>query len=194
MKCETFDKEVQLSAVATLRQGGTLLYPTDTIWGIGCDATNAAAVEKIYAIKQRDHSKSMLILCEDISMVHRFVGRVGEKAMQLLLSQDRPTTVILPMTEGLLAANLVAADGTIGVRIPQMVFCHEMLRLFGCPIVSTSANLSGNPSPRCYAEIDASLRTRVDYCVPATEERSSGSSGSRIVKVLDSGRVLVLRP
>jgi len=186
-------KDVVHSAVAVLKKGGTLLYPTDTIWGIGCDSANATAVEKIYAIKERDHSKSMLILCSDMDMVERYVGRVGDVASRLLLSSDRPTTVILPLSLSRLADNLTASDGTIGVRIPRMEFCHELLLLFGRPIVSTSANLSGHPSPSSFMDIETELISRVDYCVPPAFERTTDGISSRIVKVDAVGNVVVIR-
>ena len=126
---------VILETVSELAQGGTILYPTDTIWGLGCDATNADAVEKIYSIKQRDHSKSMLILCSDIDMVERYVAPVSDKVGELLLGSDRPTTVIMPLCKSLLANNLAAADGTVGVRIPKMDFCQQLLRTFERPPV-----------------------------------------------------------
>lgn len=202
MTTNNFHNDVINSAVAALNGGGTLLYPTDTIWGIGCDATNTAAVEKIYALKQRDHSKSMLILCEDIAMVERFVGRVGEEVATLLLSSDRPTTVIMPSTLDVLAGNLVAADGTIGVRIPNMLFCQGLLHAFGRPIVSTSANLSGQPSPKSYSDIGADLLRRVDYCVPSSLEVPTDGKGSRIVKLVhdedlsgtNTSHIIVIRP
>lgn len=184
---------VILDTVKVLAQGETILYPTDTIWGLGCDATNADAVEKIYALKQRDHSKSMLILCADIEMVCRYVSPVGNDVRDLLLYEEQPTTVIMPLKESLLAGNLSAADGTIGVRIPQMDFCQQLLRRFGKPIVSTSANFSGMPSPASFADIDEALRRRVCYCVPSSIEEQSGGHSSRIVKVVDDGEVTVIR-
>jgi len=188
-------KEIDVldAVVATLTKGNTLLYPTDTIWGIGCDAANADAVEKIYALKHRDHSKSMLILCSDIAMVERFVGEVDERVGELLCASERPTTVIMPLRRSLLAHNLVAADGTIGVRIPKMDFCQRMLARFGRPVVSTSANLSGCPSPASYAEIDDMLRQSVDYCVPPEYEEKTAGQSSRIVKLLSDGSVSVIR-
>ena len=211
MSANNYYNDIVLSAVTVLEDGGTMLYPTDTIWGIGCDATNAVAVEKIYAIKQRDHSKSMLILCEDLAMVEHFVGRIGEDAAKLLLASDRPTTVILPLTipqeksldniqntkykiQNSIATNLVALDGTIGVRIPRMDFCQQLLHELGRPVVSTSANFSGSPSPSSFAEIDDALKQRVDYCVPPEYELSSDGRGSRIVKVDTLGRITVIRP
>ena len=184
---------VILETVSELAQGGTILYPTDTIWGLGCDATNADAVEKIYSIKQRDHSKSMLILCSDIDMVERYVAPVSDKVGELLLGSDRPTTVIMPLCKSLLANNLAAADGTVGVRIPKMDFCQQLLRTFERPIVSTSANLSGCPSPASFVEIDESLKQAVDHCVSQSMEEHSGGSSSQIVKLQQDGSILVLR-
>lgn len=180
-------------ALTVLNVGGVLLYPTDTIWGIGCDATNADAVEKIYALKQRDHSKSMLMLCSDLAMVERYVGMVGERARELLMSEDRPTTVILPVVCSLLACNLMASDGTVGVRIPRMDFCQQLLRGFGKPVVSTSANFSGRPSPSSHGEIDRELFGRVDYAVPGEYEEATSCCGSRIVKVGSDGGIIVIR-
>lgn len=173
--------------------GGTILYPTDTIWGIGCDATNAAAVEKVYSIKGRDHSKSMLILCAGIEMVERYVAEVPPKVRLLLMANERPTTVIMPMSRNLLASNLAAADGTIGVRIPHMEFCQALLTAFGKPLVSTSANLSGHPSPACFGDIDKILLDCADFCVPKEYDTSRETSSSRIVKCLGDGSVTVIR-
>ncbi len=159
-------------ALATLNAGGTLLYPTDTIWGIGCDAVNPTAVERVYAIKERDHSKSML------------------------LESERPTTVVLPACYVVqpLPDNLLAADGTVGVRVPKMDFCQELLRQFGHPIVSTSANFSGRPSPQCYADIEDELKRRVDYCLPDDPVFHHPATGSsRILKVNPDGSVAVIR-
>lgn len=184
---------VILDTVKALAQGETILYPTDTIWGLGCDATNADAVDKIYALKQRDHSKSMLILCADIEMVCRFVSPVGNDVRDLLLYEERPTTVIIPLKESLLAGNLSAADGTIGVRIPQMDFCQQLLRCFGKPVVSTSANFSGQPSPASYDDIDPELINKVGFAVPRSMEEHTGGRSSRILKVGSDGDVTVLR-
>lgn len=174
-------------AVATLRSGGTILYPTDTIWGIGCDARNKKAVERIYAIKERDHSKSMLLLVES----EKWGVAKGE----------RPTTFILPRKEweSLLGAdiadNLPAVDESLGIRVPNHLFCREIIRRLGAPIVSTSANFSGRPSPSNYAEIEEDLKKRVDYCVPPiTEFLSNETKGSRIVKIGVDGSQTIIRP
>ena len=176
----------------TLHQGGTILYPTDTIWGIGCDASNADAIEKIYQIKQRDHSKSMLILCAGKAQA---MLQEWESLLQPYFS-GRPTTFIIP-AEKLpfrLAENLLAADGTIGIRFPQHDFCQKLLNAFGKPIVSTSANFSGEPSPQHYEDISDKLKSKIDYCVPPLPEFESGEiNGSRILKILPEGGVQVIR-
>lgn len=182
------------STVSALESGGIILYPTDTIWGIGCDATKGDAVEKIYSIKHRDHSKSMLILCANLAMVERYVGRVEGAAKSLLLDSERPTTVILPVEGGELADNLIASDGTIGVRVPRMDFCQRLLQSFGKPIVSTSANFSGSTSPASFADIDSALAAAVDFVVPQKYELSEQTSSSRIVKMASDGQIVVIRP
>ena len=179
--------EIIEQTIEVLKKGGTLLYPTDTIWGIGCDARNATAVEKLYAIKERDHSKSMIVLVES-----------GKWKVE---SEDRPTTYILPeklwrpMLGDAIADNLAAADGSLGIRIPQHAFCQEVIHRLGAPLVSTSANLSGHPSPQHYEEIEKELKRRVDFCVPPLPELlSTETRGSRIVKLLPDGTTTILRP
>ena len=179
-------------ALATLNVGGTLLYPTDTIWGIGCDAVNPSAIERVYAIKERDHSKSMLILAS----VEMLSPEVPSEVCQLLLESERPTTVVLPAHYVALPLpqNLLAADGTVGVRVPKMDFCQELLRLFRRPIVSTSANFSGRPSPQCYADIEEALKSRVDYSLPDDPSFHHPATGSsRILKVKTDGSLTVIR-
>lgn len=187
---------MDIDLLEALHNGKTLLYPTDTIWGIGCDATNAAAVEKIYAIKKRDHSKSMLILCADESMVLQYISHPNAKALQLLLHSERPTTVIFPLERNHgLAPNLPASDNTIGIRIPKHGFCQELLQAFGKPLVSTSANFSGEPSPACYGDISEELKHRIDFLVPDLPQyESHNSQGSTILKVTPENEILVLRP
>ena len=183
--------EIIEQAVKVLLEGGTLLYPTDTIWGIGCDARNSGAVEKLYAIKERDHSKSMLVLVERLPEIPEIPDFPG----------DRPTTYILPesiwrplLSDGI-AAGLAAADGSLGVRVPRHAFCQEVIRRLGAPLVSTSANLSGRPSPQHYEEIEEELKRRVDFCVPPLPELLSAETcGSRIVKLLPDGSSTVIRP
>lgn len=185
------DETIQ-NTLEVLRRGGIILYPTDTVWGIGCDATDAAAVERIYSIKRRDHSKSMLILADALTF------RTGWDFIdRLLLDTDRPTTVIMPtscLPAGItLADNLPADDGTIGVRLPQHIFCQALLQRLGRPIVSTSANLSGQPTPIAYGDICEELKQRVDYCVPNLPEYAGCSQPSRIIKVSAAGESTILR-
>lgn len=180
------------SAVQVLRGGGTLLYPTDTIWGIGCDALNASAIERIYAIKERDHGKSMLILAS----TDMLSPEMPHEVQSLLLTSDRPTTVVLPacLVAVALPRNLLAQDGTVGVRVPKMDFCQALLQALGHPIVSTSANLSGSPSPQCYADIADELKQRVDCCLPDLPEfRHPATGSSRILKVNPDGTLFTIR-
>ena len=181
-------EEVIRQTVEALQQGKTLLYPTDTIWGIGCDARRSDAVERLYSIKERDHTKSMLVLVPDIPGFPE-------------TPDTRPTTFILPrerwqalLGDGL-ADNLPAADGSLGVRVPNHTFCQEVIRRLGAPLVSTSANLSGHPSPKTYNEIEEELKRRVDFCVPPLPELlSEETRGSRIVKLNSDGTTTVIRP
>lgn len=191
--CNMNMEEVIRQTVEALQQGKTLLYPTDTIWGVGCDACNRDAVERLYTLKERDHSKSMLVLCSADMARH-----VPTNAAS---TPDRPTTYILPeemwrpLLGNAIADNLCAADGSLGIRIPRHAFCQEVIRLLGAPIVSTSANLSGRPSPKNYKEIEEKLRLRVDFCVPPLPELlTEETRGSRIVKIHSDGTQTVIRP
>lgn len=200
-------KEEIQKAVEVLRKGGVILYPTDTVWGIGCDATDPEAVAKIYAVKKRDDSKSLVLLASDMDMVCRYVKEVPEMAVQLVEVNDKPMTIIYPgaltgptpeggfsieagqtavfpkQDRNVLAFNTVAEDGTVGIRIPMMEFCQQLIARFGRPIVSTSANISGQPAPENYAEISDEIRSAADYIVdPALEKGSTGRSSS-IIKV-----------
>lgn len=186
-------------ALEVLRAGGVILYPTDTVWGIGCDATNPEAVARIYAIKQRSDSKSLVLLASDMDMVARYVKEVPEMAVQLVEVNDKPMTIIYPdavvgpapadpsqmpqASRHCLAFNTVAEDGTVGIRIPMSDFCRQLASRLGRPIVSTSANISGEPTPVRFAEITEQIRSAVDYIVdPSLESQSTGKASS-IIKV-----------
>lgn len=183
--------------VAALRAGKTILYPTDTIWGIGCDATNCEAVEKIYQIKERDHSKSMLVLALPEQIQLTAAWRENKELTRCLYAPEQPTTVILPDAETVIegiASNLAAYDQSIGVRIPQHDFCLRLLKAFGKPIVSTSANLSGHPSPTHFEEIEDELKQRIDYRVPNKPAfGSKGTQSSRILKLQMDGTLQRIR-
>ncbi len=185
------------NALEVLRAGGVLLYPTDTVWGLGCDATDPEAVAKIYAIKHRSDSKSLVLLASDLDMVARYVQEIPEMAIQLVEVNDRPMTIIYPSArsgaEGepackqVLAHNVVAQDGTVGIRIPMMEFCQKLAYKLGRPIVSTSANISGESTPKNFSEISPAIREAVDYCVdPSLEAHATGKSSSILKVGLDS--------
>ena len=194
--------EIQ-KALEVLRSGGIILYPTDTVWGIGCDATDPAAVAKVYEIKKRADSKSLVLLASDMDMICRYVKEIPEMAVQLVEVNDKPMTIIYPgavtgpapvvsgeagMTfpkadRHCLAYNTVAEDGTVGIRIPMMDFCQQLVAKFGRPIVSTSANISGEPTPKKFAEISDEIRDAVDYIVDPYLEKGSTGQSSSIIKV-----------
>ena len=187
------------NAVEALRSGKTILYPTDTVWGIGCDATNPEAVAKVYAVKKREDSKSLVLLASDLDMICRYVKEIPEMAVQLVEVNDKPMTIIYPgavagpapAADGALpkadrhclAFNTVAEDGTVGIRVPMMDFCQQLVARFGRPIVSTSANISGEPTPKKYAEISEEIRNAVDYIVDPSLEKGSTGQSSSIIKV-----------
>ncbi len=184
-------EEIQ-AAVEILRKGGLILYPTDTIWGIGCDACNNEAVQKIYSIKKRDASKSMLILAADTNMVDRYVNVFPEIAEELFDTTDSPLTIILPDARNL-AKDLPADDQSIGIRIPDDLFCEELLRRFRRPIVSTSANFSGEPSPSNFSEINPDLIEKMDHVANWRQDEQSGSKASSIIKIDVNGSFKIIR-
>ena len=179
-------------AIKVLKEGGLILYPTDTIWGIGCDATNAEAVAKVYALKQRDEAKSLVMLAADLDMVCRYVRQIPDIALQLVEVNDAPMTLIYPGAMGL-APNAIAEDGSVGIRIPMSESCVELVRRFGRPLVSTSANISGQPAPKNFAEISAEIKDGVDYIVDPNLEKHSTGKSSQIIKVGLDGEVKIIR-
>ena len=177
-------KEEIQKAVEVLRSGGVILYPTDTVWGIGCDATNREAVAKVYEIKHRSDSKSLVLLAADMDMVCRYVKEVPEMAVQLVEVNDKPMTIIYPGADaGLLAPNTIADDGTVGIRVPMMEFCSRLVSRLGRPLVSTSANISGEPSPENFKAISQEIKNSVDHIVDPVYERESTGKPSSIIKV-----------
>ena len=185
-------KEQIQKAIEVLRSGGVILYPTDTVWGISCDATDPEAVAKVYAIKNREDSKSLVLLASDIDMVCRYVKEIPEMAVQLVEVNDRPMTIIYPgavvgnaeeKSPHCLAYNAVAEDGTVGIRIPMMDFCQQLVSRFGRPIVSTSANISGEATPKKFAEISEQIKSAVDYIVDPSLEKGATGKSSSIIKV-----------
>jgi len=185
--------EVLEKAARIIVEGGTILYPTDTIWGIGCDATNPAAVQKIYQIKQRSDKKSMLVLMDDPSMLRHYLQHVPEQADHLMAKAEKPVTIIYPGSTNF-AVNLPAEDGSIGIRITRDAFCRRLIRRTGRPIVSTSANISGEPPPKTFREISSVILQAVDYVVPLRQEEKEPTVPSTIIRLDNEGRVTIIRP
>lgn len=179
-------------AVKVLKEGGIILYPTDTVWGLGCDATNPKAVEKIYQIKKRTDSKSMIILVNGLDMLCRYVKEIPEMADQLIEVSDQPLTIIYPGAINL-APNVIAEDGTIGIRVCEHDFCQRLITRFRKPIVSTSANISGEDSPADFLSISQEIEDAADWIAdPVLEEGSTGKPSS-IIKLGLRGEVKVIR-
>ncbi len=181
-----------VSCIEVLRRGGTIIYPTDTIWGIGCDATNEEAVKKVFSFKKRDDSKSMLILVDKISRIYNYIDVIPEKAIQLINKADKPLTVIFQGAKNL-AKNLVNKDGSVGIRVTKDKFCKELILNFNKPIVSTSANESGKTHPRIFSEIDKNLLTKVDYIVNWKQNETKPFNPSSIIKVNLNGEIELIR-
>jgi len=181
-----------LQALNVLRAGGLILYPTDTVWGIGCDATSQAAVEKIYTLKRSGEKKSMIVLVGRIEDVGRYVRRVPDVAGQLLELTDKPLTLILSGAAGV-APNLIPEEGTLGIRVPKHKFCEQLLRRFGKPIVSTSANITGRPAPARLAEISNEIVAGVDYIVSRASEGVMTGKPSSIIALGEGGEVKIIR-
>ncbi|HQK37108.1 MAG TPA: L-threonylcarbamoyladenylate synthase [Bacteroidales bacterium] len=180
-------------ALKTLQMGGIIIYPTDTIWGIGCDATNRAAVERVYSIKKRTEQKAMIVLMPEISWLSSYIRYVPEVAFQLIEVADKPLTLVL---EGAfnLASNLMAPDGSIAVRIVRDPFCKALLEKFRKPIVSTSANFSGEPAPALFTDIEPRLLAMVDYVVTWRQNDLTPGKPSSIIRLGPGGEVSIIRP
>ena len=195
--------EALAGALQTLRAGGTILYPTDTVWGLGCDATNPDAVAKIFEIKRRSEAKSLVLLASDLDMVAKYIRQVPSMAVDLVEVNDKPMTLIYPDAqvgeEGKpgdrwhLAWNAVAEDGTVGIRIPQFDFCRDLAYKLGRPVVSTSANISGETTPVRFSEIPQEIKDAVDFVVPPSFDTDSTGKASQIIKIGLDGEVEIIR-
>lgn len=195
--------EILGAALKTLREGGLLLYPTDTVWGIGCDATNPEAVAKVFALKRRQDAKSLILLADSLDTVARYVKEIPSIAIDLVEVNDNPMTIIYPGAiagtpeapgdRWHLAWNAVAEDGSVGMRIPLMDFCKELIFKLGRPIVSTSANISGEPAPRRFTEIAPEIKEGVDFVVPPSIDTQSTGKASQIIKLGLRGEVEIIR-
>ena len=180
-------------ALEVLRRGGVILYPTDTVWGIGCDATNEQAVARIYDLKQSVNKKSMLVLLDQIDKVSLYIQKVPEVAWQLYEVADKPLTRILPGACAV-APNLIPDEGTLGIRIPDHEFCNKLIHKLNRPLVSTSANISGKPSPMSFSEIAKEIVDGVDLVIDRAWEGRPTGKASSIVKVGVNGEIEIIRP
>ncbi len=187
-----FENDIK-NCIDVLQRGGVILYPTDTVWGLGCDATNEAAVEAIYKIKDRVKGKSLIVLLAEARDVIQYVATPHPDIISIVESFETPTTVVY---ENALCfpENLVAADGSIGIRVTKDVFCKALVKRFRKPIVSTSANISGQPTPAIFRMVDEAIKSNVDYVVQYRQDDEAISSPSRLIRISDGGNIEVLRP
>ena len=185
-------KEAIQEAVRVLKAGGVILYPTDTVWGIGCDATNPEAVAKVFALKKRSEAKSLVLLACDLDMVARYIREIPSIAIDLVEVNDSPMTIIYPGAQGLAPA-VVAEDGSVGIRIPLNEFCVELVRRLRVPLVSTSANISGEPAPAGFRELAQEIKDGVDWCAPVRFGAGATGKASQIIKLGLRGEVEIIR-
>ena len=188
---QEFPKSEVEQSVTTLRNGGSLLYPTDTTWGLGCDARNIEAVDAILALKQRPANKSFIVLLDDPAKLNLYIEEVPEVAYDLLDVADKPLTIIYPGAKRL-APNVIAADGSVAIRVTSDPFCRNLIRRFKFPIVSTSANLSGEPTPKHFDDISPEILTGVDYVVDWKQSQPA-LPPSTIIQLAENGEIRILR-
>ena len=179
-------------AIEVLRVGGIIVYPTDTVWGVGCDATNQEAVGRVYQLKRSADKKSMIVLCDSVASVSRYTRNVPDVAWQLMELADKPLTLILPNGCNV-APNLIPEDGTLAVRVPDNDFCRKLIRRLGRPIVSTSANISGKPTPLTFDEISQEITGGADYVVDRSCEGSPTRKPSSIILLGEGGEIKIIR-
>lgn len=185
------DSEIK-KCVELLQNGKVILYPTDTIWGIGCDATNMDAIKRIYKIKQRQESKSLIILLDNENKLPLYVSKIPLIAWDLLAHTYRPTTYIYPTAKNL-PKELISSDGTIAIRIVKNKFCQKLIQKLGHPIISTSANIADHPSPQTYLEISKEIMNSVDYIVPEEYDEAKDLKPSRLIKFIDDYNFVIVR-
>ncbi len=186
-----FDEDLK-NSINSLKNGGVIIYPTDTIWGLGCDATNQSAVERVFGIKSRSDNKSLIILVNGVAMLERYVREVPSTAYDLIEVSDTPLTIIYPEGRSL-APGVCSEDGSVGIRICHDDFCSELITRFRRPLVSTSANRSGKPFPGCYSEIDRDLLKEADYIVKYRQEDRRKNSPSPVIKIDKKGVIEIIR-
>nr|MBC7613322.1 threonylcarbamoyl-AMP synthase [Pseudopedobacter sp.] len=185
-------KEEINKALEVLKSGGIILYPTDTVWGLGCDATNAEAVAKIFKLKNREDSKSLIILLDTDNKLQSYISEVPDIAYDLIEYTEKPLTIIYSGAKNL-AKNLINHDGSIGIRIPKHEFCQQLIQRFRKPIVSTSANISGEPTPTNFSEMSQTIIDGVDYVVDLEQESTEKKEPSTIMKLEADGKFIFIR-
>ncbi|WP_413511835.1 L-threonylcarbamoyladenylate synthase [Myroides odoratus] len=188
---EDIQKEVH-KAFEVIKNGGIILYPTDTIWGIGCDATNPEAIKKIYQLKQRAESKSMIVLVNGDRLLHRVFNNIPEVAWEIMEFSTKPTTLILDNPQ-LVAKEIISEDQSLGVRLVKDPFCFNLIERLKVPLVSTSANLSGYPSPETFIDIDLRIIEGVDYVVNLRQDETKKIQPSTIIKLKENAQVTIIR-
>ncbi|MGN8071730.1 L-threonylcarbamoyladenylate synthase [Mucilaginibacter sp. 22184] len=185
-------KDEVAKALKIVQEGGIILYPTDTIWGIGCDATNTEAVQKIYRLKQRDEAKSMIILLDTENKLESYVQEVNTLAYDLIKYAENPLTLVMPGAKNISPA-LIAPDGSVGIRVTSHQFCQQLIQRLRKPLVSTSANISGKPSPQYFSQIDQEIVDGVDYVVDIDQHSKEIKNPSTIMKLAPDGTFEFLR-
>lgn len=185
-------KKIIQDVVFQLQDGKTILYPTDTIWGIGCDALNSAAIQKIFEIKKRPDKKSVLLLASSLEMIDFYVNTIPDVVPDIINAENRPLTIIYPGAKNL-PDELIGEDGSIGIRLTRDEFCLDLITQLGKPLVSTSANFSGSPYPVSFEDIDPLLVKQVDYVIPWRQQDKSLNIPSKIIKIEPSGGLTVIR-
>jgi len=188
---QDFNEDIK-KACEVMMRGGVILYPTDTIWGIGCDATDPEAVKKVYELKQRSDTKAMLVLVDSFVKVNYYVTDLPEMAYDLVDMSTKPLTIIYSKARNL-ASNLIAQDGSVGIRVTNEDFSQALCRQFRKAIVSTSANESGQPSPACFADISEEVKSKVDYIVGYRQNEKAGAKPSSIIKLGTNGEIEIIR-
>lgn len=192
VKTFMFEKDQIEDITKILDRGGLILYPTDTIWGIGCDATNLEAVDNVFALKKRDRNKSMVLLVSSLEMLKRYVRHVHPRIDTLLLHHRRPLTIVFDEAMNL-PEGVMADDGSIAIRIVQDEFCQELIESFGKPLIATSANISNAPYPANFGEISSDVIRNIDYVVKHRRHEKTLGEPSVIVKVVNDGEMIFLR-
>lgn len=187
----TIDQDIK-AAIDTLKRGGLILYPTDTVWGIGCDATNAEAVARVYALKRRADSKAMIVLVGTELALERTVRCVPDVAWQLIDCADRPVTIVYDQGTGV-APNLLAENGSLAVRLTRENFSQRLCERLRRPLVSTSANVSGAPAPQSFSQISKEILDGVDYVCESRRDETTPSKPSMVIKISDTGEFKILR-